>query len=78
MPDRINAKFGCNSMGAGYSQNGNVLNVGAVMSTKMACPDMRFEDQGSTILMSPLTINGIGDRITLSNARGSIELVRAK
>ena len=78
MPDRIGAKFGCNSLGAGYSQSGNVLNVGAVMATRMACPDMSFENQGSSILMQPMTISGLGDRITLSNARGTIELVQAR
>ena len=25
MPDRIGAKFGCNSLGAGYTQSGNIL-----------------------------------------------------
>jgi len=78
MPDRLGAKFGCNSLGAGYTQTGNSLSAGAVMATKMACPDMTFENQGSTILMSPMTITGIGDRMTLSNARGSIELVQAR
>jgi len=78
MPDRIGAKFGCNSLGAGYTQNGNSLSVGAIMATKMACPDMSFENQGSTILMSPMTIGGVGDRLTLSNARGTIELVQAR
>jgi heat shock protein HslJ len=78
MPDRIGAKFGCNSMGAGYTQNGSTLTVGAIMATKMACPDMNFENLGSTILMSPMTVSGIGDRVTLSNARGTIELMQAR
>ncbi|HEU0310146.1 MAG TPA: META domain-containing protein [Sphingomicrobium sp.] len=78
MPDRVSAKFGCNSMGAGYTQSGNLLTVGAIMSTRMACPDMNFENQGATILMSPLTISGLGERISLSNARGTIELVQAR
>lgn len=77
MPDRLGAKFGCNSLGAGYTQNGNTLSAGAVMATKMACPDMTFENQGSAILMSPMTISGMGNRLTLSNARGTIELVQA-
>jgi heat shock protein HslJ len=48
------------------------------MATKMACPDMNFENLGSTILMSPMTISGVGERLTLSNARGTIELVQAR
>jgi len=78
MPDRINAKFGCNTLGASYTQNGNVLDAGAVMATRMACPDMTFENQGSRILEQPMTISGLGNRITLSNRNGSIELVQAR
>jgi heat shock protein HslJ len=78
MPDRIGAKFGCNSLGAGYTQSGSTLTVGAIMATRMACPDMSFETQGSAILAQPVTINGLGNRITLSNARGTIELVQAR
>src|SRR5512139_3482529 len=62
MPDRMSAKFGCNSLGAGYTQNGDTLTAGAIMATKMACPDMTFETQGSAIMMQPMTISGYGDR----------------
>jgi heat shock protein HslJ len=78
MPDRIGAKFGCNSLGASYTQSDNVLDAGAVMATRMACPDMSFETQGSAILEQPMTITGGGDRLVLSNRAGSIELVRAE
>jgi len=78
MPDRVSAKFGCNSLGAGYTQAGNLLDAGAVMATRMACPDMGFENQGSAILEQPMTISGLGDRLTLSNRAGTIELIRAR
>jgi uncharacterized membrane protein/heat shock protein HslJ len=78
MPDRIGAKFGCNSLGASYRQTGNIVDAGPVMATRMACPDMTFENQGSRILEQPMTVSGIGDRITLSNRNGSIELVQAR
>jgi heat shock protein HslJ len=77
MPDRISAKFGCNSLGAGYTQAGNVVDAGAVMATRMACPDMSFENQGSAILADPMTVSGVGNQLTLSNRAGSIDLVRA-
>ena len=48
------------------------------MATRMACPDMSFESQGSAILPQPMTISGIGNQLTLTNGAGSIELVRAK
>jgi uncharacterized membrane protein/heat shock protein HslJ len=78
IPDRIGAKFGCNSLGAGYSVNGSVLTAGAVMATRMASPDMSFENEGSAILALPMNIAGGGDRLVLSNSAGSIELVRAE
>ena len=78
MPDRIGAKFGCNSLGASYTQSDNILDAGAVMATRMACPDMSFENEGSAILEQPMTIVGGGDRLVLSNRAGSIELVRAE
>lgn len=78
MPDRIGAKFGCNSLGAGYSQTGNVLKVGAIMATRMACPDMSFETQGSAILMQPVTVSGYGNQLTLTSRSGTIELVQAQ
>ena len=78
IPDRIGAKFGCNSLGAGYSVTGSVLNAEAVMATRMACPDMSFETQGSAILALPMNISGGGNRMVLSNRAGSIELVRSE
>lgn len=78
MPDRMGAKFGCNSLGASYTQAGSILSVGAIAATRMACPDMAFENQGSSILARPLTISGFGPRITLSNDRGTIELIQAR
>ena len=77
LPDRIGAKFGCNSLGSDYSVNGSVLTAGAVMATRMACPDMSFETQGSAILAHPMNMSGEGNRLVLSNRAGTIELIRA-
>jgi uncharacterized membrane protein len=75
---RISAKFGCNGLGAGYSQAGDTITAGAAMATRMACPDMSFETQGSAILERPMrTVWSGGDRLTLSNRAGSIELMRS-
>jgi heat shock protein HslJ len=77
MPDGISAKFGCNSLGASYSQNGSMLNTGPVTATQMACPDMSFESQGSRVLGRPMTVSGFGNHLTLTNSNGTIDLVRA-
>ena len=78
MPDQLGAKFGCNSLSASYTQTGSSVRFGPVAATRMACPDMAFEGQGSQILAQPVTVSGYGNRITLTNARGSIELVQAR
>jgi heat shock protein HslJ len=77
-PDRIQAKFGCNSIGSGYSLSGATLSAGALMMTRMACPDMSFENAGSRIMAQPMTVTGGGPTMTLSNRVGTIELVRAR
>ena len=78
MPEQIGAKFGCNAMSGRYTQAGSILSIGAIAATRMACPDMGFENQGTRILQAPVTISGFGGRITLSNSNGSIELVQAR
>jgi heat shock protein HslJ/uncharacterized membrane protein len=78
MPDQLGAKFGCNSLSASYTQRGSSIRFGPVAATRMACPDMGFEGQGAQILAQPVTVSGYGNRITLTNARGTIELVQAR
>ena len=77
-PDRIGGKFGCNMLGASYSVSGSTLTAGAVMSTRMGCPDMSFETQGSAVLAQPMQVAGMGDDLTLSNRAGTIALRRAR
>jgi heat shock protein HslJ len=75
---RIGARFGCNGLGADYSQAGNKITTGPVIGTQMACPDMNFETQGGAILALPMRMTWAGgDRLTLSNTAGSIELTRS-
>lgn len=74
---RMSAKFGCNTLNAGYEQRGSMLDPGMIMATRMACSNMRFENQGSDILGQDLTIRMLDpNRIMLENGRGSIALER--
>ena len=74
---RLSARFGCNGLGATYTQTGASVRAGPLIGTRMACPDMSFERQGSNILGQPLTIRLIEpDRITLAGTAGSIDLRR--
>ena len=75
---RLDAGFGCNGMAGGYRLDGNSLVPAPIMGTKMACPDMSFENQGGAVLGQPMTMTWAGgDRLTLSNSAGRIELVRS-
>ncbi|MFC7537031.1 META domain-containing protein [Sphingomonas sp. GCM10030256] len=76
--ERVSARFGCNSMGGGYTYDGRTLVANRLAATRMACADMRFEDQASRILANPVTAEWRGgDRLTLSNPDGRIVLERS-
>ena len=77
MPTMISAKFGCNSVHGRFSQRDTIMAAEPLVATRMACPDMSFETESSAVLAQPMTISGLGDRLTLSNVAGSIELIRA-
>ena len=74
---RLSAKFGCNGIGAGYTQTGATLDAGALIATRMACPDMSWETQGSAVLDQVMQVNALAaNRISLTSSAGSIELMR--
>ena len=74
---RIAAKFGCNAISGTYSQTAMTLDAGALVSTRMACPNMSFETQGSAILDQLMTVQVVGrNRLALSSSAGSIDMVR--
>lgn len=78
--DRMGARFGCNSIGGRYQQQGAVIRASDVVGTQMACsePADSFERQGLAVLMQPMTATWTGgDRLTLANAAGRIELKRS-
>jgi heat shock protein HslJ len=74
---QLRAKFGCNSLGAPVQQDGARLVPGALIATRMACPDMRDETEASEVLRLPSDLSWeAGERLTLSNAGGAIVLGR--
>ncbi len=77
-PDRLSGRLGCNTLGAAYRVTGSELRASGVATTRMACPDMQAEMQASRIMAQPMTLSESGDRLTLSNALGTIELIRAR
>ncbi len=77
-PDRVSGKLGCNNIGGGYRVTGSTLTASALMMTRMACPDSGFEVEGTRIMGQPMTLSESGDRLTLSNRLGTLELTRAR
>ena len=74
---KLNAKFGCNSLGAGYTQTGSTIDAGAIIATRMACGDMSWETQGVAVIDQPMQVSAQGPtRVTLTSSAGSIELLR--
>ena len=74
---RIAGRFGCNGFGGPYSVRGDTLVATDVASTLMGCrePSATFESAGFAILRRPMQLNwSSGDRLTLANAAGQIEL----
>jgi heat shock protein HslJ len=75
---QMRARFGCNSISGPVRQEGGSLVPGPLAATRMACPDMRDEQEASAILGLPLELGwGAGDRLTLRNRLGTIGLRRA-
>lgn len=75
--DRLTGSLGCNRISGSYRFDGQTFNPGPVASTRMACPDMRFESDTLLILSQPaVTSWSAGDRLTLSNSAGTIVLWR--
>lgn len=77
---KLSARFGCNAIGGDYRVEGDVLTSSGTVMTEMACPGplWDFEAKGSAVLLQPMRMSWSGgDRLTLSNGAGSIELARA-
>ena len=73
-------QFGCNHFGGEYRVRGEVMTVGAVTMTEMACmgPAGEFESMGMRVLQQPMRMEWRGaSALRLSNGAGSIELVQA-
>jgi len=78
--DQISAAGGCNQLGSTWSLDGDVLVVGEVASTLLACEPASLMDQDTwvaALLTSDPTITLDGDTLTLTEGQSSITLVAA-
>ena len=75
--DRMNARFGCNSISGPYRFQNGTLTAGPLIMTRMACPDMSDEQMATGILNAPLVARFEGDRLDLVNPPSEIVLTRS-
>ncbi|GAA4014478.1 hypothetical protein GCM10022280_11200 [Sphingomonas swuensis] len=73
--DRLTAQFGCNRMSGPYRVEGERLVPGAIVATRMACPDMSAENAAGRILGQPMRMAwSASGALTLANEAGEIRL----
>ena len=76
---RLSMVLGCNRLNAPYALAGQVMSVGAVAKTRMACADTSFEDAAEKALALPFDVEAIGsEQLVLRNALGTLNMARAR
>lgn len=65
---KVFGNAGCNTYRTAYKQEENTITFSPVMSTKMACPNLKGEDMFTSALSSPLQAGINGDVLTFSKA----------
>lgn len=78
--NRVSARFGCNSIGGSWSQNGDHVSTSNLEQTLMGCPEpaAAFESEGAAILRSNMRLEASsGTQARLVSEAGSIDLRRA-
>ena len=74
---KVSGNLGCNSFGGDYTQKGDQVTFGPLISTLMACPEpqMSQESISFAILTGTVKFTLKGDLLTIMDASGKNELV---
>jgi len=74
---KVGGNLGCNSFGGDYTQKGDQITFGPLVSTLMACPEpqMSQESISFAILTGSVNFTINGDSLTITDASGKNELV---
>lgn len=76
---KVTGNAGCNNYRSTYTLDGNTVTFGPVMSTKMACPDLKGEQLFTSLLTTPLQAALDGNKLTLSkDGNVALELTKAE
>ena len=68
--ERASAKMGCNSLSFNYKTNGSKVNFTNGISTRMACEDMKLEDDFSKIILEMNSFSIHKHQLTLTSETG--------
>ena len=73
---RASGRFGCNRFSGVYTVAGSTLSLGPTMATRMGCPEpaSTHESEGLAVLQQEAQLTWAGNKLTISNANGSIAL----
>ena len=78
--NRVRARFGCNHFSGDYRIQSGQLIIPMLAGTRMACigPVGAMEGMGTAVMRAPMAMGWSGpDQLTLTNAGGTIVLVRS-
>lgn len=76
---RVKGNAGCNGYGATYAINSTIIEVGPIMSTKMACPNLSGETKFVETLSGTSMLDATTDKLTFSkNGKVTLTFVKEK
>lgn len=80
--NRVSGNAGCNGYGGSFTSSGDTLKVGQLISTLMACSEpegvMAQEQQYLAALQNSATFEIVGDRLTIRDASGAMQVTATK
>jgi len=74
---RVKGNAGCNGYGAPYTINSTLIEIGGIMSTRMACPNLKGENKFTETLSGISTIAVSENKLTFSK-EGKVTLTLVK
>lgn len=79
MEHRIGGNAGCNGYGASYTMEGNKINVGPIMATKMACGNLSGENKFTQLLSGTSEISVSQEELSVSkDGKVVLKLIKKK
>lgn len=72
--EQVSGNLGCNNFGGGYKADGNEISFSKIVSTQMACPNLKVEQSFLELLNTAKKFNISKDTLTLDNGTSVAKL----